>query len=539
MSLLVSLLLLALTATGLTRALTEQQAANRFSDRQRLFFAAEAGLDSGRKQVLDLVRTRVGFPSSAELAALTAPTILPGAAFGSYQITYEAPPQFVRMPDDSSFAGMNAWVAMVLIDNRANSQAFVGSSARLTQRIRIEIIPVFQFLFLDDGNLLLTPDKAMDIRGAVYANGNITVAALVGMTFHDPVSAGGSIQYILPQFIPGDVVFKNIATGQYAGMRNSDPLDPDGLTLDSTDAGWATRSVQRWGSSVKAGAPKIKMPLPSAVDPAEIIQRGQLSDTQTMRDARLYYKAGLRIEDGGLATDSQGNFVSLPAEVVTTKTFYDVRESRQVCVTEVDVQQLAASGKAPTNGILYIDRTWACPGGQMPAVRVVNGQALPTNGLTVVTPYPVYIKGDYNTVNKRPAAFMCDAFALQSSNWSDDPAYALQAGNQQVPADQTTNAAILSGGWGDTDNSQLTLQPGENTRNPFMEHWGGKRWIYRGSLVTLWKPRYAKLIIRWPWAMPGAVMDTNMDEDFLTNASSLPPGTPNVTTQASVLWQQQ
>ncbi|MCA1651698.1 MAG: hypothetical protein LC753_15970, partial [Acidobacteria bacterium] len=71
------------------------------------------------------------------------------------------------------------------------------------------------------------------------------------------------------------------------------------------------------------------------------------------------------------------------------------------------------------------------------AIRLVNGHILPTTGLTIVTPNPVYIKGNYNTggtppsnttptsspvvstYTRKPSAVIADAINVLSGNWSD------------------------------------------------------------------------------------------------------------------------
>src|SRR5581483_9092385 len=104
------------------------------------------------------------------------------------------------------------------------------------------------------------------------------------------------------------------------------------------------------------------------------------------------------------------------------------------------------------------------------AVRLVNGSLLPnstnviggmafnTFGLTVTTPQPLYVWGDYNvqidghvavtgttnTTFTYPAAFMADAITILSSNWSDG--YNVSTNLASRPAGNTTvNAACVCG----------------------------------------------------------------------------------------------
>jgi hypothetical protein len=174
-----------------------------------------------------------------------------------------------------------------------------------------------------------------------------------------------------------------------------------------------------------------------------MIEKGNVSDTPELKKAKLYYQADLVIENtSGNGKDKAGNTVTLPAGVVTTKTFYDKREQANMLVLQIDIAALIASGKAPANGILYVSHNGANKG-----VRLVNGTQLPSQGFTVVSENPIYIQGNYNTVNKVPAAVLGDAITILSNNWG--PNNSDSKGNQVTsnrPATNTTvNAAFALG----------------------------------------------------------------------------------------------
>ena len=70
-------------------------------------------------------------------------------------------------------------------------------------------------------------------------------------------------------------------------------------------------------------------------------------------------------------------------------------------------------------------------GAQLPFTTDPGGSGRTTSGLTVTTPQPLYVKGNYNvqtsagsasgtnTANTYPAALMGDAITVLSANWSD------------------------------------------------------------------------------------------------------------------------
>ncbi len=133
---------------------------------------------------------------------------------------------------------------------------------------------------------------------------------------------------------------------------------------------------------------------------------------------------------------------------MTNVTFYDYRESATVQAVQLDIAKFNQwlTNTAPTGGnqwntlnktgatskgrdinSIYIYNKVTLSGTQLPAVRVVSGQVLPTRwGLTISTPQPLYVKGNYNiqtniggpmssstnTLYTRPAAFMADAISV-------------------------------------------------------------------------------------------------------------------------------
>lgn len=52
-------------------------------------------------------------------------------------------------------------------------------------------------------------------------------------------------------------------------------------------------------------------------------------------------------------------------------------------------------------------------------VRLINAETLPEGGLTFLCPYPLYIKGNYNTKNSQPALIITDSLTLLSDDWLD------------------------------------------------------------------------------------------------------------------------
>src|SRR5207302_9984672 len=120
------------------------------------------------------------------------------------------------------------------------------------------------------------------------------------------------------------------------------------------------------------------------------------------------------------------------------------------------------SSSAGWNNILYISDQSATASNHK-AIRVVNGDTLPKNGLTLVTDNPLYILGDWNTGSKppssastpdptqpidpsyswRPSAIIADAITLLSNSWQDGNSS--KRLNQLTAGNTTANAAIVAG----------------------------------------------------------------------------------------------
>jgi hypothetical protein len=138
----------------------------------------------------------------------------------------------------------------------------------------------------------------------------------------------------------------------------------------------------------------------------------------------------------------------------------------------------------------------------LPAVRMVNGARLPDSGLTVITPFPIYVKGDYNvmdatgtssagsTTHTKPAALMGDAVTILSNGWQDST-----TSENPVAQVTTVNAAAMGGivqtsplnptlnGWSYSGGAHNFL------RN--LENWHGVTLNYNGSIVVPFYSKYA------------------------------------------------
>ena len=549
-SLLVMVILSVLGLAFLTTARTEDMIAANYRNQTVAFYAAEAGLESGVVDLRSLLRaTRT--PTDAQLAGivprpLNDPNLATQYSFDTFQVQrVRATPPFAYNTVISSgpFQGLFALTTDYRITTQVGGPR--GAQARLRQRIQHLQIPLFQFgAFYGEGIDFETyAGPTFTFTGRVHANSNIYLSdsGSNGMFFNSYVTATGDFYRRRKDQAccvrAGNPDVKD-AGGSYQTLdfdREVKNISADGGTWQAADVNyWRTEALNRFGGKVQdsaMGVEKIIPPIPDALyDPKNpdksshlMIEKGAAGDSAALKEAKLYYQADLIIENTQ-GKDKNGNPVNLaPCGAATTKTFYDAREKKNMVVTEVDIGKLTACGKMPANGILYVSKDGTDGG-----VRLVNGSKLPSQGLTVVSENPVYIQGDYNTVDKVPAAVLGDAITVLSNKWGKEnyDKKGKEETSEREAGDTTVNAALAMG-------PHAEAKPGAgngefNNLIRFLEDWKDVKFNYNGSIVALWHSQQATA----PWRCCGDDGDNyyrppirNWAYDTLFNTNP-PPGTP-------------
>ena len=260
---------------------------------------------------------------------------------------------------------------------------------------------------------------------------------------------------------------------------------------------------------------------------------------------------------------------------LTNTSFTDYRESATVQAVQIDV---AALRRWITNGVavnggqnwslelaedigkginsIYVYNAVPFIGQkQLPAVCMVNGSLLPnstnyvsgtncvTSGLTVATPMPLYVIGDYNvqidgmtttvdgthnTGPTYPAGFLADAITILSSSWYSD--WTQSNYNNRNATSTTINAACLEGivpSSGGGSGSKAHYSGGIENFLRLLEDWsGGCTLTYNGSIMVMFPSQYATNY----WQLPNnyygiPTRNWGFDTNFEIQAD-LPPLTP-------------
>lgn len=430
--------------------------------------------------------------------------------------------------------------------------------ARTEMVFQSRLVPLFQFAAFYNDDLEFHPGSAMSVTGRVHTNGNLHL------------NAGNSV---LSSSATLDILGKTSAAGDvYRYDKDGRPCTGQvrvtGTTLGCNSpqaAAFTPAQLTSFGGNLLSRQDKLTVPPMSTLAPGNAD-----SDLWTLADLRIQavqltprigtrgnagYVAptfALRVlrPSGAVDTTATNALTACNAAspaAVTTRgdTFWDAREAKWMSLIDIHQGRLMdciGSGTLP--GVSLGDTT----GGGLswhfsfedgnPATNVAGEtnygvlvhdaarlgsttSGTEIKGLTITTNQALYTRGDYNTVNKKPAALIGDAInvlsnALNRDIVQSDPAYG-------PPASTTTvQAAVLSG-------IDLTV-PGVSYNGGYQnyfrlhENWNGQTLSYRGSVVSLGQSQHMRgPQSRARYDVP--VRDWKYDGDF-DNPDRLPPLTP-------------
>ncbi|MBU6410687.1 MAG: hypothetical protein KGR98_09890, partial [Verrucomicrobia bacterium] len=333
----------------------------------------------------------------------------------------------------------------------------------------------------------LCPGALMGVAGRVHSNGNI---------YLDPNGA--------------ELVFTNDVTASQDIIHNKSPNDPS-----SRNPGAVV-----FDGAHDSGANTMNLPIgtnssPSAVEAILQIPPNNESPNSQMGQQRLYNQADLIIlvyddhvdAHGGVANGNGPNlqWSDVSSFVNTNVSFYDQREKKTIQTTQVDVGALAAwnnSGNKLTTALgrniesVYVADLRAQSSSTEPGVRLTDGQTLPPDGLTVATPDPLYVQGNYNapasdlgtsdTSGTVPAALIGDSINVLSASWDDsDSALSI---SQRTASATTVNAAVMAG---IVPSGNGHYSGGVENFFRLLENWSGTQLTYNGSMVVMFPSQIA------------------------------------------------
>jgi hypothetical protein len=191
----------------------------------------------------------------------------------------------------------------------------------------------------------------------------------------------------------------------------------------------------------------------------------------------------------------------------------------------------------------------------MPSSSSSTNNGYFTAGLTVATPFPLYVLGHYNiqtnsggsqsiaTTNTAwtyPAGLMGDSITILSTTWSDTDSAYTKAGdnmNNRNAGNTTVNAGCLEGIVQSTKvGSTKHYSGGLENFLRLLENWNGDTLTYNGSIVVMFPSIYATNF----WIQPGTYYGVptrqwGFDVNF-KDQTKLPPMTPQVKAMIRGQW---
>ncbi len=450
---------------------------------------------------------------------------------------------------DSQYQGLSGYQAIYrIIANAQLTNSHNGTlKAGVEQFVATEAIPLFQFAIFYNEDLEINPSPNMVVTGRVHSNGNIYADPANSLTFSNDVTASGTINLT---FKPGDP----------SGSRVSGGGAPNVIFDGEHDGGVSSLNLPIGTNSTTTNV-------------YQILQPPQATDSAAMTSQRMYNKADLLIlvSNAGVTVKS-GPFLGgiikpVPPNqwtnfLATTNLIFNARENVYVQTCQLNIGNFNTWVTSPTNLLksllAAVDETFISKvyiadfrtgGSYEPGVYLKNGAQLPPAGLTIATPDPVYIKGDYNvttngtnfslsvnnTAYTYPSAVMGDAITILSDAWVD--ASSTNALSSRVATTTTVNTALLVGIVPTGVYNGTSYYSGGVENFPrFLEDWSSATFWYNGSMVAMFDSQIATA----PWGSNAntyspPTRDWAFDQNF-SNQNKLPPGTPLILTMERMNW---
>jgi hypothetical protein len=512
----------------------------------------------------------------------------------------------------SEFAGLSGYIYPCTITSTATtSNQTYTVSATVQQTLNAVIIPLFQFAIFYNMNLEIDPGAGMAINGPVYSDQDIW-AGTPNVTFNSTVAAVGQVNIsgTDPWVVHPDsgTPLGNFAIAPLSG-RDSLTLPIGNSTNNSPSAVEAVINLVTNGM----GAPNAQAYSTNGqmylFNESDLIISNSINGLASAKGTNItiwfqdpnaaasgylipvtndFYALKIggstNVVNQAIGIDSPTNVAYKSYSFVTNVSYYDYRESDTVQAVQVDVSLLnkwltntATTGGYSVNKKNYSDNGHGIQSiyvynnvkpasgspGTLPAVRMINGAQLPyttdpngiypaTSGLTVTTPQPIYVKGDYNvqtaasaagasaqttnTANTYPAALVGDAITILSGNWDDGntASTSLTSGSRNTPSPTTINAAALEG---IVQSTNSNYSGGVENFLRLEENWSGVTLQYNGSIAVMFPSIYATSF--WPGTggnfYNAPTRHWSFDYNF-TDPSKLPHVSPKVFRMIRATW---
>ncbi len=370
---------------------------------------------------------------------------------------------------------------------------------------------------------------------------DLEICPSAAMTFSGPVHANGNI-YLEPQ---SELIFQGNVTASGRILQEGSPLDPvprkSGKVVYQKEADGGANTL-----SLPLGTNNVPDVLRELVE----IPPDKESRSSALGALRYYNRADLVVlihDDRVEATSGAYNrfrtrvtYLESSGMLRVTESLFDKRQNRNALLTEFDIAKFLeyynsltwTLGRRPD--LVYLADLRTQDSRNFAAIRLINGQTLPYYGLTIATPNPLYVKGDYNVVAgllgtantsySVRAALVSDAITILSSSWDDkNDGKSLK---HRRAGDVTVNAAVMSG---IVPTRKGYYSGGVENFFRHLEDWSEATFTFNGSIVALFDSRIATA----PWGATGDIYEPPKRRNWaydqnLQRQDRLPVGTPEL-----------
>jgi Tfp pilus assembly protein PilX len=524
------ILLLMLSLIGIasiTTSNSDMQVAGNEMKQTGAFYAAESGVERSAASIATSYETSGSPPSPLPSGTLTQSNFQ-----YAYSTTDNGAPVQTTLTD-GAYRNLYGLVKTFNITSSGIDYLKREAGATVNMQMRDALIPLFQFAVYYENDLEIAPGPNMTLGGRVHSNHNIYLQSDNNINIDSYLTSAGDILHGRKpgsgQGLGTGNVFIKDNNGNYQNMKNT-----DGTWLDSGSPNWVNNSLSRWGGLVEDanhGITQLDMPVVRNGATTNLIDRAGGGNNDSFQN-----KASLTIIDGTVMyLQSNGTWANVTSTftsqgIMTSSTFRDNRENKNVNSVDINIGLLASKGYYPRNGIIYCSQTAGTT--TINAYRLKNATTLQA-ALTVATNNPLYTVGNFNTTNKKPACLIADAITVLSNSWND--ANSQKDLSQRIATATQVNACYIAGN-SETGAKGQGYNGGFENLVRFQENWDGISFTWRGSASNLWYSRQTAGAWGGSYYSP-----PNRDWAFdtaLLDIANLPPGTPYVNIIQRSSWSQ-
>jgi hypothetical protein len=542
----------------------------------------ESLFDQWRNAMTNVTNTTdrmYGMSTSAVTSALSPPstTTLPpptGVALSSWSVTAETP-LLVPTTDpngrptlengtNSSTRVRAYYRASVTVQYQTVTGKYTANVQRIFNRQGRNIFD--NFFFGTQPNVEFQPGPDMYVNGSVYVGGNLYTAQNAIHFMNDVTYTGSQVLNYRPTDSRYGNTAPTIGTGSNGFAANWPTSDPPhvgsqqkllDVPLSSLDPAFLddpiSNDTNSDGNPNNDGYHEIveQVTDTTKTDPLQL----DAQDSERLSnnaDYRIFVDSNnnLTIYAGTSTTaltSASAQYQAIATAITTNTAMTDDREGDNVRMITVDVSKITSAANAGTivdsvgnsdGFLLYLQDTsvgtsvstnivnsssgkkTAVTSSHARGVKLINGASLPNAGLTVATPNPIYVQGDYNTgstssaqpasntatsytpptdtpspvvgtYNKAPAAIVGDAVNVLSNSWND--ANSPSAMSSRVASSTTINAALVGGS---VPTTTASYSGGVENFTRFHEDWSASYFTIYGALAMLYDSEQST----HPWA---------------------------------------